>query len=200
VLELEELKGRKHLQRVVLLSLIFSIQHQMYLGDRAQRKMVVIDEAWDLLGEGVAANFIESGYRRFRKYNGLAVTITQGVNDLQGSKTGKAIEENSANKYLLAQKPEAITAIQKAGMLPLSDYGYKLLRRVHTVKGMYSEIMFMTDYGTGIGRLVVDDFQKLLFTTDPNDIAAIEQKKRQGLGTVDAINQVLADRGQLTAA
>jgi conjugal transfer ATP-binding protein TraC len=36
VLELEELKGRKYLQQVVLLQLIYQIQQVMYLGDRAQ--------------------------------------------------------------------------------------------------------------------------------------------------------------------
>ena len=34
VLELEELKGRKHLQQVVLLQLIYQIQQDMYLGER----------------------------------------------------------------------------------------------------------------------------------------------------------------------
>jgi conjugal transfer ATP-binding protein TraC len=57
VLELEELKGRKHLQQVVLLQLIYQIQQVMYLGDRAQPKLVVIDEAWDLLTQGDVAKF-----------------------------------------------------------------------------------------------------------------------------------------------
>lgn len=82
VLELEELKGRKHLQQVVLLQLIYQIQQVMYLGDRGQPKLVLIDEAWDLLTQGDVARFIETGYRRFRKYGGAAVTVTQSLNDL----------------------------------------------------------------------------------------------------------------------
>ncbi|ORP14430.1 hypothetical protein B7943_12470, partial [Vibrio cholerae] len=75
--ELEELKGRKHLQQVVLLQLIYQIQQEMYLGERDRRKIVFIDEAWDLLTQGDVGKFIETGYRRFRKYGGSAVTVTQ---------------------------------------------------------------------------------------------------------------------------
>nr|UVX22886.1 IncF plasmid conjugative transfer pilus assembly protein TraC [Proteus terrae subsp. cibarius] len=113
VLELEELKGRKHLQQVVLLQLIYQIQQEMYLGERDRRKIVFIDEAWDLLTQGDVGKFIETGYRRFRKYGGSAVTVTQSVNDLYDSPTGKAIAENSANMYLLGQKAETINALKK---------------------------------------------------------------------------------------
>jgi conjugal transfer ATP-binding protein TraC len=158
VLELEELKGRRHLQQVVLLQLIFQIQQEMYLGERGRPKIVIIDEAWDLLGHGDVAKFIEHGYRRFRKYGGCAVTITQGVNDLYAAATGRAIVENSANLYLLGQKPEAIEQLRGQGKLPLTDGGYDLLKTVHTDPGKYSEIFLLTDYGSGVGKLVVDQF------------------------------------------
>jgi len=104
VLELEELKGRKHLQRVVLLHAIYQIQQAMYLGDRDCRKIVIIDEAWDLLSEGDVAKFIEAAYRRVRKYNGSAIAITQSPLDLEQSQTGRAVRENSAWHVYLGQK------------------------------------------------------------------------------------------------
>jgi len=67
VLELEELKGRKHLQQVVLLQLIYQIQQEMYLGERDRPKIVIIDESWDLLGMGDAATFMELGLGGSRK-------------------------------------------------------------------------------------------------------------------------------------
>jgi conjugal transfer ATP-binding protein TraC len=103
VLELEELKGRKHLQQVILLQLIFQIQQAMYLGERGRQKLVLIDEAWDLLTQGDVATFIEHGYRRFRKYNGAAITVTQSLADLYANPTGRAIADNSAHTLLLAQ-------------------------------------------------------------------------------------------------
>jgi conjugal transfer ATP-binding protein TraC len=44
---------------------------------------------------------------------------------------------------------------------------------VHTLPGAYSEIMVLTDRGGGIGRLVVDPFRRLLYSTDPKDVAAL---------------------------
>ncbi|MGZ0076353.1 type IV secretion system protein TraC [Methylomonas sp. UP202] len=194
VLELEELKGRKHLQQVVLLQLIYQIQQEMYLGERNRPKIVIIDEAWDLLTEGDVAKFMEHGYRRFRKYGGAAVTITQSVNDLYRNAAGRAIVENSANMYLLGQKAEVIEGMKQDRRLPLSDGGYELLKTVHTLPGAYSEIFFITEMGSGIGRLVVDPFKRILFSTKPEDVQALKQLRRQGLSLGDAIQQLLDSR------
>jgi conjugal transfer ATP-binding protein TraC len=194
VLELEELKGRKHLQQVVLLQLIYQIQQEMYLGERNRPKIVIIDEAWDLLTEGDVAKFMEHGYRRFRKYGGAAVTITQSVNDLYRNAAGRAIVENSANMYLLGQKAEVIEGMKQDRRLPLSDGGYELLKTVHTLPGAYSEIFFITEMGSGIGRLIVDPFKRILFSTKPEDVNALKQLRRQGLSLGDAIQQLIDNR------
>lgn len=194
VLELEELKGRKHLQQVVLLQLIYQIQQEMYLGDRDRRKIVIIDEAWSLLTEGDVAKFIEHGYRRFRKYGGAAITITQSVNDLYESPTGRAIAENSANVWLLGQKKDAINQIKTEQRLPLSDGGYELLKTVHTAAGRYSEIFFMCEGGYGVGRLIVDPFSQLLYSTKAEDVQAIKNYTSQGIPTGDAIRRLLRER------
>ncbi|MFA5923727.1 MAG: type IV secretion system protein TraC [Methylococcaceae bacterium] len=190
-LELEELKGRGHLQQVVLLILIYHIQQAMYLGNRDQRKILIIDEAWDLLAKGNIAKFIETGYRRFRKYNGAAITITQSLNDLYGSPSGVAIAENSANLYLLYQKPETIESIKRQNRLMIGDGGYTFLKSVHTVTGQYSEIFFVTSYGVGIGRLMVDKYTKLLYSTHPDDIKKISERTSRGMTTAEAIEDIL---------
>lgn len=196
VLELEELKGREHLQQVVLLQLIYQIQQDMYLGDRDRHKIVIIDEAWSLLTEGDVGKFIEHGYRRFRKYGGAAVVITQSVTDLYDSPTGRAIAENSANMFLLGQKSEAISALEKEQRLPIGSSGYSLLKTVHTEVGAYSEIFFITGYGGGIGRLIVDKYHQLLYSTHPNDVQAIQRKRQGGMTMPEAIEAILKERGQ----
>ena len=60
VLELEGLKGRKTLQSVVLLCLIFLITQDLTTGDKHTRKMVVIDEAWDLLSHKHAVTLFKT--------------------------------------------------------------------------------------------------------------------------------------------
>ena len=194
VLELEELKGRRHLQQVVLLQLIYRIQQEMYLGARNRRKLVIIDEAWDLLREGSAASFIENGYRRFRKYGGAAVTVTQSINDLYSSDIGRAIVENSAGMFLLGQKAETVSALEQNGRLPLSPGEFRYLRSVHTASDRYSEIFLITAQGNAVGRLVVDPFRRLLYSTKADDVASLEALTAQGLSVGEAIETLLKAR------
>lgn len=195
VLELEELKGREHLQQVVLLQLIYQIQQEMYTNMDARKfpKIVIIDEAWDLLSKGNVAKFIESGYRRFRKYNGSAITITQSINDLYANPCGEAIAANSAHQFLLGQKPETVSVIQREKRIELSDGGYELLKTVRTIPGAFSEIFFYWNSGAsaGIGRLIVDRYWQLFYTTKPDEINAINHRMDSGMTMDEAIRDII---------
>lgn len=196
VLELEELQGRKHLQQVVLLQLLYQIQQAMYLGDRSRRKIVLIDEAWSLLTEGNVAKFIEHAYRRFRKYGGSAITLTQSIEDLYGSPAGRSIADNAAFRLYLGQKAETIARVVADKRISVSDATMRWLQTVHTVPGLYSEIFFQSDGGAqGIGRLMVSPFLQLLYSSRPDDVTAIERQTKAGLTIEAAINAVLAERG-----
>lgn len=197
VLELDDLQGRQHLRQVVLLQLIYQIQQEVFLGERNRKKLVIIDEAWDLLKEGKVAVFMEHAYRKFRKYGGSVLIATQSVNDLYENPVGRAIAENSANMYLLGQTEETVESIKRSGRLALSEGGFNILRSTHTIAGVYSEIFIRSNAGVGVGRLVVSDFHKLLYSTHPDDVSAINTYIQQGLNVTDAIQQVMIDRGQI---
>lgn len=191
VLELEELRGKGDLKSVVLLLLIYYIQAEMYSGERSQKKLVIIDEAWDLLGEGNTAKFIEHGYRRFRKYNGGIVTITQGIGDLARSDAGRAALDNSDFLFLLRQKPESLYSLKESGRLLMDEGLFELLSSIHTAPGRYSEVYVRTPIGAGIGRLIVDRFTHLVYTTNPAEYARVEEYLRQGLTLVEAIERCI---------
>lgn len=196
VLELDELQGRKHLRQVVLLQLIYQIQQEVFLGERNRKKVVFIDEAWDLLKEGEVSEFMEHAYRKFRKYGGSVVIATQSINDLYENTVGRAITENSASMYLLGQTEETVESVKRSGRLSFSEGGFNLLKTVHTVPGIYAEIFVKSKTGMGVGRLIVGEFQKLLYSTDPVDVNAIEQYVKEGFSIPDAIQAVIQDRAQ----
>jgi len=191
VLELEELRGKGDLRSVVLLLLIYYIQTEMYSGERGQKKLVFIDEAWDLLGEGNTGRFIEHGYRRFRKYNGGIVTITQGINDLSKTDAGRAALDNSDFMFLMRQKAESLMALKESGRVLMDEARFELLSSLHTVPGRYSEVYVSTPIGAGIGRLMVDRFTQLLYTSNPAEYARIEQYQKQGMTLEEAIERCL---------
>ena len=194
VLELEELKAKKDLQTVVLLIMMYRITREMYFS-RDRKKIVIIDEAWDLLSGGATAEFIEAGYRRARKYKGSFMSATQGVDDYYRNPAAKAALDNSDWMFLLRQKPESIEMMDKLGQLTMDDAMKRLLQSLRTEHGAYSEIFIHSPVGNGIGRLIVDPYSLLLFSSRAEDFNAINDKRATGLSVSQAIDAVLHDRG-----
>lgn len=195
VLELEELKGKKTLQQVVLMQLISNIQREMYLSNDGRPKILIIDEAWDLLDDPMVARFMEHAYRRFRKYGGSAIVVTQSIADLYKSDSGRAIAGNSAFKLILKQTAESIEQVKKDGHLALGDYGYYLLGTVHSIPGKYSEVMFYTEQGTGVARLVVDRFSQVLFSTSGAERTEVIANMERGMNPVEAVESFIEQHG-----
>ena len=194
VLELEELKAKKDLQTVVLLIVMYRITREMYFS-RDRKKIVIIDEAWDLLSGGATAEFIEAGYRRARKYKGAFMSATQGVDDYYRNPAAKAALDNSDWMFLLRQKPESIEQMDKLGQLTMDDAMKRLLQSLRTEHGAYSELFIHSPAGNGIGRLIVDPYSLLLFSSRAEDFNAIGAKRAAGMTVSQAIDAVLRDRG-----
>lgn len=196
VLELGDLDSRPDLQTVVLLLLMLQITESMYLGDRKQRKLCIIDEAWRLMGSGNAGQFIEQGYRTARKFGGAFMTITQGIDDYFKSGTSKAALDNADWVFLLRQKPESIKAAESSDRIMMDDGLRRLLTSVDTQQGRYSEIAVMSPDGTSVGRLIVDPFAEKLYSTKAEEYAAIDAMLKRGHSLVDAIEHLVATNAE----
>ena len=74
---------------------------------RAQqkRRLLLVDEAWQLMKYEDSANFLFSLAKRARKYYLGLTTITQDVEDFMSSKMGRAIVANSSMQLLLKHEP-----------------------------------------------------------------------------------------------
>lgn len=190
VLELDDLKNQKQLQQVVLLQLVAQITHEMYLSP-GRKKILIIDEAWELLDDPIMARAMESAYRKARKYDGSVITITQGIADLYKSKNSQSMIENAAWQFILQQKAEAVDDVIEGGQLRIEAYGAQQLKTLATVKNSHSEIMVIHDGVYGVMRLVVDRFTQVLLSTSGDErikiIAAIEA----GKDLVDAIEEFM---------
>jgi len=194
VLELEELKSKKDLQSVVMQLMMYRITQEMYL-DRSKRKIVIIDEAWDLMGSASSATFIEAGYRRARKYGGAFGTITQSVEDYYKNSATKAAISNADWLFLLRQKPESIDMLGKEGKLQIDEWKRRDLSSVHTEHGSYSEIYVHSPMGSGVGRLILDPFSMLLYSTRAEDFEALKVLRERGMTVTEAANTILKQRG-----
>ena len=194
VLELEELKSKRDLQAVVMQIIMYRITQEMYL-DRSRRKIVIIDEAWDLMGSGSSGHFIEAGYRRARKYGGAFGTITQSVDDYYKTEATKATINNADWLFLLRQKPENIDRLGKEGKLTVDEWMKRQLSSITTDHGNYSEVFVHSPMGSGVGRLLLDPFSMMLFSTRAEDFERIKKMREEmGMTTEQAIEVLLDER------
>ena len=162
--------------------------------DRSRRKLVIIDESWDLMGSGSSGSFIEAGYRRARKYGGAFGTITQSVDDYYKNEATKAAINNADWLFLLRQKAENIERLGKEGKLSLDEWLKRQLGSVSTEHGHFSEIYIHSPMGSGLGRLLLDPFSMLVYSTRAEDYEAIKRLREQGLSVAEAIEQLVTER------
>jgi len=76
-----------------------------------KKRMLIVDEAWQLMKYDDSANFMFSLAKRARKYYLGLTTITQDVEDFMGSKMGRAIVSNSSMQLLLKQSSSAVDVL-----------------------------------------------------------------------------------------
>jgi len=78
-----------------------------------KKRLLIIDEAWQMMQYEDAAKFVYSIAKRARKYGLGLTTISQDVEDFLGSNYGKAVVSNAAMQFLLKQSPTAIDKLQQ---------------------------------------------------------------------------------------
>lgn len=76
-----------------------------------KKRMLIVDEAWQLMKYEDSANFLFSLAKRARKYFLGLTTITQDVEDFMSSKMGRAIVANSSMQLLLKQSSSAVDVL-----------------------------------------------------------------------------------------
>jgi conjugal transfer ATP-binding protein TraC len=192
VVELEELKQDTSLQAVVLQLVMHQTTKEMYLADRRIPKLLAIDEAWDLMGGLKTGKFIETAFRRMRKYNGIAGVITQSYEDFERSPAARAAIENAAWQFVLYQRPESLEFAVHNKRIVSSDGSLDLMRTVRSGDG-FSEVFVRAEQGSGLYRFVTDRHSYYTFTTKPADVNRITALTEQGLSIAQAIDRLATE-------
>lgn len=190
VVELEELKERKDLQAVIVQMVILQITNSVYMGDRTTPSCLILDEAWDMLRGAQSGVFIETAARRLRKYFGGLVVGTQSVNDFYTTPGAQAAFDNADWMCLLSQKDESIKLLKNSDRLAMDPAMERTLRSLRTEQGKYAEIMIKGPKGFAVGRLLLDSFSKILYSTKADEFAAVQSLVAQGHSLKEAIQLV----------
>lgn len=137
---------------------------------RAQQKkrLLIVDEAWQLMKYDDSANFLFSLAKRARKYYLGLTTITQDVEDFMSSKMGRAIVANSSMQLLLKQSAAAVDVL--SDVFKLTEEEKKRLANFPVGQGLF----FAGQNHVHI-QVIASETEESLITTNP---AAAAQQQR----------------------
>ena len=100
-----------------------------------RRRMLIVDEAWQLMKYEDSAEFLHSLAKRARKYSLGLTTITQDVEDFMGSEKGRALVANSSLQLLLKQSTSAVDVL--AEVFKLTEEERKRLSNFPVGDGLF---------------------------------------------------------------
>lgn len=125
-----------------------------------KKRMLIVDEAWQLMKYEDSANFLFSLAKRARKYFLGLTTITQDVEDFMSSKMGRAIVANSSMQLLLKQSSSAVDVL--SDVFKLTDEEKKRLSNFPIGQGL-----FFAGQNHVHVEIVASETEQELITTNP---------------------------------
>ena len=102
---------------------------------KQKRRLLIVDEAWQLMKYDDSANFLFSLAKRARKYYLGLTTITPDVEDFMSSKMGRAIVMNSSMQLLLKQSAAAVDVL--SDVFKLTSAERQLLSSLPVGQGLF---------------------------------------------------------------
>lgn len=126
-----------------------------------KKRMLVVDEAWNIMQHEDSARFLFWLVKRARKYNLWITTITQDIEDFIWSKYWKPIMTNSSIQLLLKQSSASIDALQNIYKLTEQEK-YILLNAA-----VWQWLFFAGTEHVWI-QVIASYYEEKVVTTDPN--------------------------------
>jgi conjugal transfer ATP-binding protein TraC len=133
-----------------------------------KKRILIVDEAWQLMKYEDSANFMFSLAKRARKYNLGLTTITQDVEDFMGSRMGRAIVANASMQILLKQSTSAVDVL--SDIFKLTSEEKKRLSNFPVGQGL-----FFAGQNHVHVQIMASGTESSLITTNPAQLAALEQ-------------------------
>jgi conjugal transfer ATP-binding protein TraC len=194
VFELGSLGEDTHLRKCVLFFLMNLLITR--IKKISGRKMILADEAHDLLEDENAAAVVEGVYRKGRKDRVAIWVVVQSLLKLAEHPAGLMIINQSAWKLILAQVHEEVEKVLAQKILSAfadDPYFCKMLKSVETRKGQFSEVLVLGTKSFEVVRLYVDRFTAALFSSEGDARDAVFEMMERGIPAVQAVQAVMGE-------
>jgi len=143
----------------------------------SKKRILIVDEAWQMMQYQDSAMFMFSIAKRARKYFLGLTTISQDVEDFLSTRLGRAIVNNSSLQLLLKQNPAAVDIV--ADTFKLTSEEKKRLSQFPVGEGL-----FFAGLSHIILRIIASPTEEELITTNPQDLldaGKIKEAEEAGL-------------------
>ena len=142
--------------------------------DRTELCALIMDEVWKMMVNVYCAEFVMEIYKIIRGYGGIAISATQDISDFlsfEGGVYGKKIITTSKIKFVLGAEEEELRSLQES--VGLTDLEVKSL-----IKYDRGQALMVTN-GEKIPIVIKGTDEEIgIFTTDPNILKKIREKKQ----------------------
>jgi len=161
---------------LIVMILINKINKEFFYEDRRKKKMLLVDEAWDLMRDRKVGKFFNSAARTGGKYNSVLGIITNSIMDIINDTGAKIVFENSGYQIYFEQNTTTMEQARNAGILPMNDFQFELISSLKNEQGVFSEIMIVSDTGLiNISRFFASPVLFWLYASQPDELALVRQ-------------------------
>jgi conjugal transfer ATP-binding protein TraC len=137
-----------------------------------RKRILVVDEAWQLMRHEDSANFMFSVAKRARKYYLGLTTISQDVEDFLSSRMGRAVVANSSLQLLLKQAPSAVDLVADTFKLTNEE-------KARLTQFPVGEGLFFAGMNHIIMRILASHTEAELISTNPQRFEQEEQAQAE---------------------
>lgn len=165
VFDLRKIARYPELQEILLFIIPFALKRKFE--NLAIKKILVLDECWQLLKDSQGTELVEVFYRTARKLNAGVLSISQNPEDFLDSKISGVMVNNSPIKYILRLKK----GHEKLAAFGFNENEILAARELEVRPGHYSEVFIKFDDHAVIAKVEPNPLEYWIATTDPADLA-----------------------------
>jgi type IV secretory pathway VirB4 component len=149
-----------------------------------RKRILAVDEAWQLMKHPDSASFMFSIAKRARKYYLGLTTISQDVEDFLSDRLGRAVVNNSSLQLLLKQAPSAADIVAETFKLTSEE-------KSRLSQFPVGEGLFFAGSNHVVIRILASPMEEQLITTNPQVLLERDMQNAQSRleNTEEAVQQ-----------
>ena len=137
-----------------------------------RKRILAVDEAWQLMKHPDSASFMFSIAKRARKYYLGLTTISQDVEDFLNDRLGRAVVNNSSLQVLLKQAPSAADVVAETFKLTSEE-------KNRLTQFPVGEGLFFAGSNHVVIRILASPMEEQLITTNPQQLLERQMRDQE---------------------